>query len=344
MNNSRKTNNTKSFSCQGESANWELDSEIDASVIIPTFERPETLKHVLTSLESQKYIQWTFEIVVVDDGSKDSTPNILQEFAEQTDLPFKHKCLAKNSGPAKARNCAISLSRGRLIIIIGDDIEPNPEFIKQHIMWHDQNSQEFKALLGFITWPKGMNANNFMQWLENGGHAFFFDYLNMKDGMEVDPARYFYTCNVSLKRSMLFKTSLFDETFPHASHEDIELGYRLRKAGMKLYFYRSAEGYHWHNLNVRDISKRVYLMGYSARQYWEKVVDNPLIGIRTIRRLIASVCALPFARLVLKSAIRRVHEKDRQHPFLWKMILILSFWIGVSDTMGRRIGSRNGRQ
>lgn len=323
-----------------ESASWKNINKVDATVIIPTYRRSSMLYRTLTALEAQKNAAYSFEVVVVDDGSHDSTAEVLHRFSQQTALAVKYLCLPENRGPAAARNRALELARGRLIIIIGDDIEPGPDLLERHIRWHAQHPHETQALLGYVTWPTGMKSNPFMRWLEKGGSAFYFGYRKMKNGDEIDPARYFYTCNVSLKRSMLSKAGLFDESFPYASHEDLELGYRLRKAGMRLYFNRSVKACHWHYLTVRSIAGRVYLMGFCANMYWRKVPEDTRFPLRNVRKIIAAICKLPPARDLLLSAIAHVDgDKDGRHVFSWRIILILSYWIGMADSMRNRPGA-----
>ena len=67
------------------------------SVIIPTYNRANTIGEALESVLAQ-YRQ-EFEIIVVDDGSTDETPKVLQSYSDRIRY-FKQR----NSGPAAARN------------------------------------------------------------------------------------------------------------------------------------------------------------------------------------------------------------------------------------------------
>ena len=103
------------------------------TVMLPTFNRVETLKEVLAALEGQDGGAGDFEVVVVDDGSTDGTADFLKDYAAGTSLNFTGGLMAENGGPAAARNAGLDLARGDVVIIIGDDIIPPPDFVgRQH--------------------------------------------------------------------------------------------------------------------------------------------------------------------------------------------------------------------
>ncbi len=93
--------------------------DADLCVVIPTFNRVEALLLCLRHLEKQS---WSgFEVIVVDDGSTDSTPQQMQKYLAGTPLRLRY-LQQQNSGPSRARNLAISMTRSPLCLIIGDDI------------------------------------------------------------------------------------------------------------------------------------------------------------------------------------------------------------------------------
>ena len=81
-------------------------SQFPIGVIIPTYNRSEVLLSCLRHLERQTMTD--FEVVVVDDGSTDSTPKLLEEYQRRT--PLHLRCIRQdNGGPARDRNVAISV-------------------------------------------------------------------------------------------------------------------------------------------------------------------------------------------------------------------------------------------
>lgn len=303
----------------------------EVSVIIPTFNRKKTLELVLSSLERQTITLNQFEVIVSDDGSTDGTQNYLIQYAHKTLINFQYVLAKTNGGPAKARNAALDLAKGAVIVIIGDDIEVDEYFVKQHFQWHCMHPNEGDSLLGRVTWSEAIDPSNFMRWLESGGRHFFFRYADFISGLSTD-CQNFYTCNVSVKRSLLFKTDLFDESFPYASHEDLELGERLRLQGMTLYYEKSICGYHRHYLYLEGIARRVYLMGYSAKIFWDKVPDRSSDVRKILRKSLVYLFSLPGIWEILKKLLSLPSNPNDFSPFRWKSILVLSYWLGLADS------------
>ena len=306
------------------------DVELPLSVVLPTYNRKETLELLLPLLERQSFPLDQFEVIVSDDGSTDGTQEFLSLHAKKTANKIKIVLADKNGGPAKARNSALQVASGEVIVIIGDDIEIDQNFVQQHFDWHRLHHNQGDAVLGFVTWPEAIKPSNFMRWLNSGGRHFFFRYADFRSGHPID-CQNFYTCNISIKRSLLFQTTLFDESFPYASHEDLELGERLRLKGMNLYFEKSICGYHHHFLHIEGIARRVYLMGYSAKIFWEKVPDRSSFFKKISRKIIVRLFSLPGIWPLLKKLLSLPGNADNYTPLRWKMILILSYWLGLSD-------------
>ncbi len=173
-----------------------------------------------------------------------------------------------------------------------------------------------------------------MRWLESGGRKYFFNYGDLKPGETAAPL-FFYTCNVSVKAAQLEKSGWFDESFRYASHEDLELGYRLADKGMHLIYNDKARGAHWHMLSVQGIARRVYLMGYSAALFWQKAKDESGWLRKMTRRLFTR--AYNPSRYLLWHRLRLKEYKDRKnYPAHWHVLLFLSFFIGLSDSLNKR--------
>ena len=105
----------------------------ELSVVIPTYNRKDTLSRVLEGLGSQTLPVASYEVIVVDDGSRDGTPRFLTEFS----APFRFEALIQsNTGPAGARNRAIQAARGEIVVFLGDDTVPEASFLEVHLREH----------------------------------------------------------------------------------------------------------------------------------------------------------------------------------------------------------------
>ena len=84
------------------------------SIIIPCYNSQQFIRRAINSVLKQSYRN--FEIIAVNDGSKDSTSSILDEFKKK--IKIIH---IKNSGPSVARNIGIRKSKGELISFLDSD-------------------------------------------------------------------------------------------------------------------------------------------------------------------------------------------------------------------------------
>lgn len=93
------------------------------SVIVPVYNAEKTLDRCLTSLCAQTYKN--FEILLINDGSKDSSPEICQKYVEQDSRIVLRT--QENAGPSAARNAGIDLASGAYLAFVDSDdyVEPN---------------------------------------------------------------------------------------------------------------------------------------------------------------------------------------------------------------------------
>jgi len=88
------------------------------SIITPTYNSEQFISDAIKSVQSQTYSDW--EMIIVDDCSKDKTVDIIQNFMED-DHRIHLIQLNKNSGAGIARNNAINVSKGRYIAFLDSD-------------------------------------------------------------------------------------------------------------------------------------------------------------------------------------------------------------------------------
>lgn len=92
------------------------------SIIIPTFNLEKYITECLQSIESQTISKEKFELILVDDCSKDSTCARIQDYLKNSTLKIQLHQLAVNQGPGVARNKGVDLAKGIFLLFIdGDD-------------------------------------------------------------------------------------------------------------------------------------------------------------------------------------------------------------------------------
>lgn len=111
------------------------------SVIVPTFERPQLLEAAWESLRRQTF--GDFEVLIVDDASRDGTPAKIAELAAR-DPRVRGLRLATNGGPGTARNAALAECRGELVALLDDDdLAAEDRFARQVALLDRQPEVDF---------------------------------------------------------------------------------------------------------------------------------------------------------------------------------------------------------
>jgi glycosyltransferase involved in cell wall biosynthesis len=87
------------------------------SIIIPAFNRPDELRRALTSLVNQSFSE--FEVIVCDDGSTDDIGSVASEYKDFLSIHYIR--IENSGGPARPRNLAVELSRGKWISFLDSD-------------------------------------------------------------------------------------------------------------------------------------------------------------------------------------------------------------------------------
>jgi len=108
------------------------------SIIIPVYNRPKLVAECLDSILAQTNPNW--ECIVVDDGSTDSTWEVLKEYAEKDERIRIFKRHREPKGAPTCRNIGADLSQGEYIIFFDSDDILMPYAVDQKIVWMNSNS------------------------------------------------------------------------------------------------------------------------------------------------------------------------------------------------------------
>lgn len=274
------------------------------SVVIPTYNRSVILKDCLEALIDQDLPAKDYEIIVVDDGSQDDTPKVLKKFTQKYKNIRSYR--QKNQKQGIARNNGIKKAKGNIVVLIGDNIIVRKDFLTQHLRQHLRHSEEHEAVLGLTLWHPRLKPTPFMKWLTNGsaifgrfgGHQFAYEKL---EGKKEADYNFFYTSNISLKRSLLEKFP-FDPEFSEYGWEDIELGYRLHKrVGLRIFYNPKAIGYRDRMITEAVLPDRMRSIGRSARVIHRKYPELnkvPSLPKQFVFWLISNPLSLGILRLI----------------------------------------------
>ena len=216
------------------------------SVVIPTYNRLPILQKCLTALEEQELSDSKvrgYEVVLVDDGSTDRTLDWIAE--NKASLPHLRVFEQNHQGAAAARNLGVANAVGDTIVFIDSDLVVTASFLQSHADALVRGEKKLKSDRLF-TYGAVINTNNFEDPTAEPYKITDFS------------AAYFATGNVAIARKWLEEAGLFDTGFQLYGWEDLELGVRLKKLGLKLIKCPAAVGYHWHPaFNLEQIPQAI---------------------------------------------------------------------------------------
>ena len=272
------------------------------SVVIPTYNRVGTLLETLDRLAGQTAAP--VDVVVVDDGSTDDTQTKLEEWRSVNAARLPLTVIRQpNSGPGAARNRGVAAARGELVMFLGDDTLPAPDFVERHAARHAAESPgEPLAVVGLTEWDHaGMRVTPFLEHVNRNGEQ--FAYGRFHDGDEL-PFNCLYTSNLSLPRAILGEAP-FRTEFRYAAWEDAELGYRLCRRGLRIVYCAGATTVHRHPMTMWSFLARQARVGETVDTLFamhpELRGDPGLPGLRFPRRYPLLALLMPLAARVMSA-------------------------------------------
>ncbi|MGN6473298.1 MAG: glycosyltransferase [Mycobacteriales bacterium] len=213
----------------------------DLTVIIPTRDRWPILRRTLDALSRQTVSG--FGVIVVVDGEDQSLP----ELPPEVDI-----VQVAHGGPGQARNIGVERSRTPLVLFLGDDMIPTPVLLERHLARHDAEGGSRVAVLGSVEWHPEVPRTPMLRWIDREGLQF------ETAGIDADDPGWgrFYSCNVSLRRTLFDAAQGFDPEFTYY-YEDLDFAYRLRDAGMSLRYEPAARVEHLHTYDEESFGRRL---------------------------------------------------------------------------------------
>jgi len=193
------------------------------SVIVPTYNQSRILESCLRSLFNQSAPPSIYELVVIDDGSTDETPAVIKRLAPEATCELVY-CRQENSGRSRTRNTGALKARGEYVIFLDGDMTVRREFVAAHLQAHSKP--------GLIVHGAVVNTCRIAD--PNCGPATVRDFSRA----------FFATGNVSIERTKFIESGMFDADFVEYGWEDLELGERLRRMGLKAVKSPTAWSYH----------------------------------------------------------------------------------------------------
>ncbi len=243
------------------------------SVVMATYNRAETLRQTIDHLVNQDLSPESYEVIIIDDGSPDATPQVVEEARSR--VPFALTYLRHpNRGIGYTQNRGIEIARAPIILLMADDIFMTRGALSSHLAMHDANPEPEIAVLGRVEQPPDFDEGVFMRTWNPMRFGTF-------KGQRELPYYRFWACNISAKRDFVQRYGPFRENLGRggpAAHEDSELGYRLHKGGLRIFYNPQALGHHHHVVTLKKSYARSYERGLNFGEF-HGVVPEPEISV-----------------------------------------------------------------
>jgi glycosyltransferase involved in cell wall biosynthesis len=199
------------------------------AVVVGVYNEEKHIADLLEALLNQNRLP--DEIVIVDDGSKDKTAEIIKDCASKN--PIVKYIYQKNSGPAAARNNAWKNSTADICIFTDGDCVPEKNWIQELIKPLDD-----EKVGGVAGAYKTINKESILARFI--GLEIEWRYSKVKNEIQAHG-----TYNLAVRKKVLEEIGGLDESYPVPSGEDWDMTYKISKR-YELIFVRSAVVGHYH--------------------------------------------------------------------------------------------------
>lgn len=228
------------------------EGPLGITVVVPACDRAHILADVVTRLASQTYPKDRYEVIVVDDGSREDLSPIFAQMppnvrlVRQGDAQFR-------AGQARQRGA--EEARFAHLAFLDADVVVDPDYL-WHLDWAHRHTPDAVVLgylsgynlhdLGHLHTPRsviGRPTSSFPIIPDRSREPTLRSCLDQLDWLET-PWPLTYTGNLSLPKALLDRVGGFAREFVGWGLEDVDLGIRLFRAGARFSFSRFAMGWH----------------------------------------------------------------------------------------------------
>jgi len=209
------------------------------SVIVPVSDGERVIGRCLAALAASDLPRTLWELIVVDDGSLDTTAPLAAGWAD-----ILIRIPGPPHGPAYARNRGVEASVGSIIVFVDADVCLHPDALRR-IAWAFAWRPELGAVFG--SYDASPPEPDDLSQYRNLRH--YYEHQH-----EAGPSETFWAAIGAVRREAFGRAGRFDEWhFPRPQIEDIELGYRLRGLGYPILLDPGIQGTHLKRWRLKGI-------------------------------------------------------------------------------------------
>lgn len=260
------------------------------AVIVAARDAQATMKQCLNALLVLDYPD--YEIIVVDDGSKDNTPGILKEYSNRV-----RAITLTGRGPSAARNAAVRQTDAEYIAFTDSDCIVDRKWLHELLEGLSEYPRAV-ACGGRQELPKDASGFEEKVFLFMKKAGIISDYVRRSNERDIIEVRHNPSCNVLYKKDIFLKERGFLEGLWPG--EDVEFDYRLEQGGNKLAYNPKAVVYHYRPKSFKSFLAMMYRYGFAqgrlVRKYgmFRKIHFLPIVGIVFLSLCLVSILWNPF--------------------------------------------------
>ncbi len=257
----------------------ELPSYPKVSVVVCAFNAERTIRSCLASLEHLNYPN--YEVIVIDDGSTDRTPDIVQSFS------YVRYIRQNNMGLSVARNAGIEAAEGEIVAFTDSDCVPDPDWLTYMVAKF--LSTGLPAIGGPNYPPPEDKLIPACVAASPGGPTVVL--------LSDEVAEHIAGCNMAFRKEVLKEIQGFDPLFRVAA-DDVDLCWRLQNKGYTIGYSPAAVVWHFRRNTIRAYLRQQRGYGKAeALVYFKHPYRFNLLGqARWLGRIYGDLSSLILAR------------------------------------------------
>lgn len=228
--------------------------------MVAAYNAGDTLARCIDSVLAQTYTP--LELIVVDDGSTDDTPEILETHPARRDFTVLR---IDNGGPSRARNLGVERASGELVAFFDSDCLLDPRCVEElAASLEDESTGEPVASVGGLQvspadeTPFGRAVQRYFESI-----GFVTDYVRTGEDSEAVPTSHNPSCNVLYRRAAFEETGGFDQGLWPG--EDVDLDHRASLLGYRHLFQRRAIVEHYRSSSPAAFARMMTSYGRAQR-------------------------------------------------------------------------------
>ncbi|MDD5556449.1 MAG: glycosyltransferase [bacterium] len=216
------------------------------TVVVPVHNGERTIGDCIRSLLDLRPPPSGCEIVVVDNRSRDGTAEVVRRF------PVRYLRQPRR-GAAAARNMGVQEARGAYVAFTDADCLADRDWLDE--LRGGFTDESVACVGGAIVSPPAFSALERYMAQANP--------ISQEKTIERDAVPHAITANAMFRRRVFDEVGLFDERFPMAGGEDVDLGWRIHGAGYRMKYVPGARVEHRHKSSARQLFRQHYRYGHA---------------------------------------------------------------------------------